>query len=668
MSKRSVIASIEKNFSLLAALLLTGILFAEAVLLTVYSDSYKTKTEAAERQAAENRRMNLEHLLEQLEAEIDFVIRQEREEALRAARQRVESFAASVREVRETPGAADNEALFEYLKTANSSAGEEYVYALAGDKLLVHPLKGRLKRVILSNELERLKELMTEMPYGSSAVTGYSVHTETGDVVEKTAYIKKLAPDGMIIGSGFCNEKSTEKIQNYIISQLENLNENGNSINFFAVAEKNRDTIKIIKTAGNIRTDSAYMDKLASRLGEGKGSFFYEIPEGDTGSKNLRMTVVRRITPWNWLVAAGVNEPSSEITGKNILRDHRHKFYTNAAISALTALLLMYAVFVVVSRGKRLFIESVENSYKKAEEREEELEQIGKRLSSDHASAMKNEKRLKEIKENLEKTVEDRIKDLQDISTHLRSENLKISKVTEELIAARKKATEASMVKTEFLANMSHEIRTPMHAVLSYSSFGMKKFENTKDTRQKNYFGKITESADRLLSFINDLIDLSDLESGRMKYKISQCRAADLLREAVKELERAFLEKKITAEIPENDIMICGDAAKLRQVFLNIYSNAAKFSPPDSVITTEIEPENSFLKITVTDCGPGVDESEKLLIFEKFTQSSKTKTGAGGIGLGLAICREIVTDHGGRIYVTDNPEGGSRFTVELPLF
>ncbi|MCD8493067.1 MAG: cache domain-containing protein [Geovibrio sp.] len=352
MNKHSATAAIERNFSLLTALLLTGILFAEAVLLTVYSDSYKIKTEAAEKQAAENRRMNLEHLMEQLEAEIDFVIRQEQEESLRSVRQRVESFTASVAEVRETPGAADNEALFEYLKTANSSAGDEYVYALAGDKLLVHPLKGKLKQVIISDELKRLKELMREMPYGSSAVTSYRVNTEKGDIIEKTAYIKKLAPDGMIIGSGFCNEKSTEKIQNYIISQLENLNENGNSINFFAVAEKNRDTIKIIKTAGNIRTDSIYMDKLASRLGEGKGSFFYEIPEGDTGSKNLRMTVVRRIRPWNWLVAAGVNEPSSEITGKNILRDHRHKLYTNAAISALTALLLMYAVFVVVSRGK----------------------------------------------------------------------------------------------------------------------------------------------------------------------------------------------------------------------------------------------------------------------------------------------------------------------------
>ncbi|QAR33900.1 hypothetical protein EP073_10945 [Geovibrio thiophilus] len=668
MRKHDIISAIEKNFAMLAAVLLTGILFAEAALLSVYSGTYTAKKEAAVRLAAENRRMGIEHLLEQLEAEIDFVIRQDSEESLQAARRRVESFADAVAGTRKTSGSEDDSALFEYLKTANISSGGEYIYVLNSDrKLIEHPLKHRLKRVIHSDGVEKLRKTMTEMPPESSAAVSYRIFTADGALREKTAYIKKTAPDGMIIGSGFCNDKSREKIQNYIISQLAGLRENDNTIGYFAVIEKNGNILKALHTEGDIRTDSGYLQKLASRLGDAKNSFFYEISD-DGGIKKLRMTALRNIPAWNWVVAAGLDEPAAEAAEKSVIRDLRLRFCAYAAVSALAALLLMFITLSITGRRKRLMLEAVENACKKAEERTEELRQLGRRLTSEHMSVIGTERRLKEIKENLEKTVEDRVRDLKDISVHLRKENMKIIKVNEELIAARKKANEASMVKTEFLANMSHEIRTPIHAILSYSSFGLKKFENIKDIRQKHYFGKISESADRLLSFINDLIDLSDLESGRMKYKISGCQVTGLLRTAVKELERILLEKKITVIVPDSEAVICGDAAKLRQVFLNIYSNAAKFSPPDSLIKTEIIPENSFLKIVITDFGPGVDESEKLLIFEKFTQSSKTKTGAGGIGLGLAICREIVTDHGGRIYVTDNPEGGSRFTVELPLF
>jgi signal transduction histidine kinase len=107
---------------------------------------------------------------------------------------------------------------------------------------------------------------------------------------------------------------------------------------------------------------------------------------------------------------------------------------------------------------------------------------------------------------------------------------------------------------------------------------------------------------------------------------------------------------------------------RIKQVFQNIYSNALKFSPENEIIYTDISISNGFLVIGITDSGAGVDESERELIFEKFVQSERTKTGAGGIGLGLAICREIVLGHGGKIYVEDNSTGrGSRFVVELPI-
>jgi signal transduction histidine kinase len=163
-------------------------------------------------------------------------------------------------------------------------------------------------------------------------------------------------------------------------------------------------------------------------------------------------------------------------------------------------------------------------------------------------------------------------------------------------------------------------------------------------------------------------VDLSDLESGRMIYKFTVCSAQDVLETSKAELERQLNEKRIIINISGEDKVISADFHRLVQVFSNIFSNAVKFSPVESVITAETSLRDGILKISVTDTGPGVDESERLAIFEKFTQSSKTKPGAGGIGMGLAICREIISDHGGKIYVNDPPQGtGSIFTVELPL-
>lgn len=666
MNRQSAAASIEKNFKMLSAVLIAGILIVEAVLFSVYSDRYHKETETAARKAAESKRIGLENFLEQLEAEIDFVIRQDRQEALLAAKERVESFAAAVAEVEATPETNDDLIISDYLKTINKSAGDEYVYVLnKKNKLTTHPLKDKLDMIIPPDEINEIRNKVNAISEGGSAVVTYNVFTEQGKIVRKTSYIKSIPPHGWKIASGFSHEKSIEKIQSYIIKQLESLVKDQNSLSFFIVLSSSSE---IIGTGGNISEDQGYGLKLKSRLGDASSSFFYEITQNSENMKHLRMTAVRRIPEWNWIVAAGFDETPRAVIKSSISKDLKHKLYAYTAASAAAAAALIFLVITLTARSRRSLVKSLENSFIKAENRTKELKLIGKKLEEEHLYVINTERRLGRIKDNLEKTVEERIRDLKDISIHLRKENLKIAKVNNELIAARKKATEASMVKTEFLANMSHEIRTPIHAILSYSSFGFKKFENTKDQRQKGYFIKISESAGRLLSFINDLTDLSDLESGRTKYKVSKFNVTGLLKGVVKDLERVFIEKNIAVRVPENGTLICADEARLRQVFLNIYSNAAKFSPPDSLIITDIISENSIVKIIVTDFGPGVDESEKLLIFEKFTQSSKTKTGAGGIGLGLAICREIVTDHGGSIYVTDNPEGGSCFTVELPLF
>jgi signal transduction histidine kinase len=110
-----------------------------------------------------------------------------------------------------------------------------------------------------------------------------------------------------------------------------------------------------------------------------------------------------------------------------------------------------------------------------------------------------------------------------------------------------------------------------------------------------------------------------------------------------------------------------GDSVRLRQVFRNILSNAMKFTPNNDIIAVGVKRRDSSVRIAFADHGPGVPEEELEAVFDKFIQSSKTRSGAGGTGLGLAICREIVESHDGRIWAENQPEGGACFIIELPL-
>lgn len=343
--------------------------------------------------------------------------------------------------------------------------------------------------------------------------------------------------------------------------------------------------------------------------------------------------------------------------------------FLNSLNFAFTLFLLLLAITYFVFRNHRLNVEKQLYDIDKSVQLEHKtLKSKARQIKSQFVETLSEETDLKKERKDLEKAIISTIKHLRETSEHLRKENEKMESLNAELHSARIRAHEASMVKTEFLANMSHEVRTPIHGILSYSSFGLKRFENTKDPRQKHYLDKIADSADRLLIFVSDLVVLSDLESGRLTYVMTECMLQDILRSSLAGLDRLTREKKIAFSLPYTDVKLRCDYMRIKQVFQNIYSNALKFSPENEIIYTDISISNGFLVVGITDSGAGVDESERELIFEKFVQSERTKTGAGGIGLGLAICREIVLGHGGKIYVEDNSTGrGSRFVVELPI-
>ncbi|MBL3529400.1 MAG: CHASE domain-containing protein [gamma proteobacterium endosymbiont of Lamellibrachia anaximandri] len=240
-----------------------------------------------------------------------------------------------------------------------------------------------------------------------------------------------------------------------------------------------------------------------------------------------------------------------------------------------------------------------------------------------------------------------------------------------------RRAEEANSAKSEFLANMSHELRTPMHAILSFSAFGQKKWETATRKKLSGYFSHIHASGERLLILLNDLLDLSKLEAGRM---ILECQKCDLRIEAnkcVHELEGYMTDRGVQCELLPSKMDTQGefDAMRISQVITNLLSNAIKFTPAGGVVQISVSQdrleidghETAALLLSVLDQGIGIPKEELNTIFEKFIQSSKTRTGAGGTGLGLAISKEIIEAHAGRIWVENNLEQGAQFHFLIPV-
>jgi len=252
---------------------------------------------------------------------------------------------------------------------------------------------------------------------------------------------------------------------------------------------------------------------------------------------------------------------------------------------------------------------------------------------------------------------------------------------TVRLDEALHQARTASQAKSEFLANMSHELRTPMHAVLSFAQLGVKRAEGSNQPRLTQYFQRIELSAKRLLGLINELLDLSKLEAGRMNLTLTQVDVLDSLAHARTQLESLLLARQLRIETAALTpaTVIHADPMRLSQIIYNLLANAIKFSPPGGTIRIELCPAElpkgrrlddggtqPALAIRFIDQGIGIPEAELESIFDKFVQSSATRTGAGGTGLGLAISRAIAMQHRGTIVADNNAEGGACFTVTLP--
>ena len=260
-----------------------------------------------------------------------------------------------------------------------------------------------------------------------------------------------------------------------------------------------------------------------------------------------------------------------------------------------------------------------------------------------------------------------------DLEKRVRERTVRADAAVAEAQEALKRAEAASRAKSEFLARMSHEIRTPMNGVLGMAE--LLRHSTTLDARQRRYAATIHQSGSALLDIINDILDFSKIEAGKLELDRAPFCLRDIVEDAVDILaERAHSKQlELICDIPaEFDTRVCGDGQRLRQVIINLISNAVKFTERGEV-KIKVRHEgagllNSSFRFEVTDTGIGIKPESCAAIFESFAQEdSSTTRQYGGTGLGLAICKQLVELMGGQIGVSSTPGVGSTFYFSIPL-
>lgn len=242
-----------------------------------------------------------------------------------------------------------------------------------------------------------------------------------------------------------------------------------------------------------------------------------------------------------------------------------------------------------------------------------------------------------------------------------------VAEQTKDLLLAKEEAENANRLKSEFLANISHELRTPMNSILGFSRQSIKRADKLSTEDFVHSLSIIQESGNRLLGLLNDLLDLSKLEANVIDFNIREHNLTSTIQSTILQISSLADERKIELVLDESaPIIVPYDQEKIAQVLTNIISNSIKFTIENSQIRILTDIAEKDVMVSILDEGSGIPEDELETIFNKFIQSSKTKTGAGGTGLGLSICKEIIRAHHGRIWAANNPEGGAKITFTLP--
>jgi signal transduction histidine kinase len=246
--------------------------------------------------------------------------------------------------------------------------------------------------------------------------------------------------------------------------------------------------------------------------------------------------------------------------------------------------------------------------------------------------------------------------------TELQERNREVEQKSGELAAA-------SQHKSEFLANMSHELRTPLNAIIGFSEVLTERMFGELNEKQEEYLKDIYASGTHLLSLINDILDLSKIEAGRMELELTDFHLPTALDNALMLVRERAGRRSITFHTALDARLgqVRADERKIRQVVLNLLSNAIKFTPEGGRIEVAAVPKDGSVEVSVSDTGIGIAPEDQEAVFEEFRQVGTSEKKAEGTGLGLTLCRKFIELHGGRIWVKSQLGAGSTFTFTMPV-
>jgi PAS domain S-box-containing protein len=264
---------------------------------------------------------------------------------------------------------------------------------------------------------------------------------------------------------------------------------------------------------------------------------------------------------------------------------------------------------------------------------------------------------LKEASQELEKNVQEATAELAEQNELLRRQHIALE--------------QASALKSQFLANMSHEFRTPLNAILGYTHMLLNNVTGQVTDPQRKSLTRIDSNSRHLLALINDILDITRIEAGRMPLNITKFGVPDLVDEVMSELEPIIRRSNIAVESQMGTRLppVRSDRQKVKQILLNLLSNALKFTPSGSVtMSAAYDARGNQLVLAVRDTGVGIAEEDQARVFEDFRQlDSSPARGYGGTGLGLSICRRLAHMLGGSIELDSRLSQGSTFTLRIPV-
>jgi len=239
-----------------------------------------------------------------------------------------------------------------------------------------------------------------------------------------------------------------------------------------------------------------------------------------------------------------------------------------------------------------------------------------------------------------------------------------------QLEVANERLKELDRLKSDFVSNVSHELRTPLTAIKGAVDLILREVPGPLNEKQNHYLSRVRSNTQHLAGLINDLLDLSKIESGKLEFTPTRVSLGGLVHEVVETLRPVAAEKIVALDvmIPEPSILVWADRDKITQVLTNLIGNAIKFTPPHGrVMVSSACNDKDWVRVSVSDTGPGIPANERERIFDKFYQVAQNGgPKPKGTGLGLAISKTLVELHGGKIWVESEPGRGSTFYFTLP--